>query len=155
MTCRSSDQLRRIGHLEREIRDQENQLQMLKEKPGSWIPKPAQKQIADLNTQIKRERDKHRESMQGMEQSSKIVRLKNQASEIRIEELSSEAKELEVQLKQKTQEYADLEDRAAALSAERQAGVARICELVEKNKDLEEISAKYSVLAKTLMTLEG
>merc|ERR1712007_371371 len=92
---------------------------------------------------------------QGMEQAAKVHRLKNQASEIRIEELSSEAKELEAQMKQKTQEYADLEVRAAALSTERQAGVARICALVEKNKDLEEISAKYSVSAKTLMTLEG
>merc|ERR1712007_211906 len=74
---------------------------------------------------------------QGMEQAAKVHRLKNQASEIRIEELSSEAKELEAQMKQKTQEYADLEVRAAALSTERQAGIARISELVEKNKDLE------------------
>lgn len=155
MACRSSDQLRRIGHLERDIRDQENQLQMLKDKPGSWIQKPAQKQIADLNAQIKRERDKHRESMQGMEQASKIHRLEKQASEKRIKELSNEAKELEARLLVKTQEYADLEIRTDAVNTERQAGIARICELVEKNKDLEEISAKYSVSAKTLMTLEG
>merc|ERR1712196_74014 len=92
MTSRSTDQLRRIGHLERDIRDQENDLQLLKERqgPGKFISQTAQKQIDDLNAQIKRQADKHRRTMEDMEQEATENRRKNQTSETRIEELSRE-----------------------------------------------------------------